>query len=73
MLADSVEAACKSLKNPSEEELYTLIDNVIGGKITGGQLEDSRLSFRELEACREVFRNILKSIHHVRIAYPEEE
>ncbi|MTB52647.1 HDIG domain-containing metalloprotein [Lewinella sp. W8] len=73
MLADSVEAACKSLKNPSEEELYTLIDNVIGGKITGGQLEESRLSFRELEACRGVFRNILKSIHHVRIAYPEEE
>ena len=73
MLADSTEAACKSLKTPHEEELTSLIDSVIRGKLTSGQLEESRLNFQELETCRGVFKAILKSVHHVRIAYPEEE
>lgn len=71
MIADSTEAACKSLKSPSEEELFALIDSVIRGKLTSGQLEDSQLTFQELETSRRVFRNILKSVHHTRIAYPE--
>lgn len=73
MIADSAEAACKSLKNPLEEELFALIDRVIRGKLTSGQLEQSRLSFQELEICRGVFKAILKSVHHARIAYPEKE
>lgn len=71
MLADSVEAACKSLKGPSEANLYALIDKVIQGKLTSHQLEDSQLTFQELERCRKTFRNILKSVYHTRIAYPE--
>lgn len=71
MLADSTEAACKSLKNPSEEELSSFIDKIFNGKLTGGQLAASQLSFQELETCRTIFRNILKSVYHVRIAYPE--
>lgn len=73
MLADSTEAACKSLKNPSEQELETLIDNIFSSKLTSGQLNGSKLTFQELETCRITFKNILKSVHHVRIAYPEEE
>lgn len=72
MLADSLEAASKSLKQPTEEELYTLVDKVIRGKLTNGQLEDSHLSFRELETCRAVFRSVIKSSHQMRIAYPKE-
>jgi putative nucleotidyltransferase with HDIG domain len=70
MLADSVEAASKSLKQPTEEELNELIDNVIRGKLTRGQLEQSKLSFRELEVVRRIFRAMLKSSHHLRVAYP---
>lgn len=73
MLADSTEAASKSLKNPSREELFDLIDGIIRGKLASGQLEQSRLTFQELEACRRVFRSFLQSVHQVRIAYPEEE
>jgi len=73
MLADSTEAASKSLKNPSREELFNLIDGIIRSKLSSGQLEDSRLTFQELEACRGVFRSFLQSVHQVRIAYPEEE
>lgn len=73
MLADTVEAACKSLKSPTEAELYTFIDTLIKGKLSSGQLENSSLSFRELETCRMVFKSVAKSVYHVRIAYPEEE
>jgi putative nucleotidyltransferase with HDIG domain len=73
MLADSVEAASKSLKQPTETELNELIDNVIRGKLTRGQLENSKLSFRELEVCRRIFRSMLKSSHHLRVVYPDGE
>jgi len=73
MLADSIEAACKSLRSPTEEELVQLIDRIIQGKISNQQFEDSQLSFRELEICRQTFRNYMKSAHHLRIEYPEDK
>ena len=73
MLADSIEAACKSLSNPTEKELTDFIDKIIAGKVTMGQLEDSTMSFKELEACTEVFKSVMKSIYHVRIEYPDEK
>jgi len=73
MMADSIEAACKSLKNPTAEDLDELVDKIISGKITQGQLERSTISFRELEQCKRVFKKTMKSVHHVRIEYPEEE
>ncbi len=73
MLADSIEAACKSLKNPTEEALLELIDKIIAGKMAMGQLEDSELTFSELETCKTVFQQLMRSVHHVRIEYPEEQ
>lgn len=72
MLADSVEAACKSLKSPSGRDLDNLIDKIVGSKITKNQLDQSDLSFRDLQTCKEVFKKILRSVYHVRIEYPEE-
>ena len=72
MIADSLEAACKSLKEPTEKELNDLIDKVLAGKVAQGQLVDSELSFSELEICITEFKKMLKSINHVRIEYPEE-
>ncbi len=73
MMADSIEAACKSLKNPTEQSLMELIEKIIAGKLAMGQFEDSQLTFSELEDCKKVFRQLMKSVHHVRIEYPEEE
>ena len=72
MIADSIEAASKSLKNPSEQNINDLVHNIIAGKIGQGQFADSNLSFSELETSKEVFKKLLKSIYHVRIEYPEE-
>lgn len=72
MLADSLEASSKSLKNPTEKEVDELLNKIISGKIIQGQLKESDLSFEELEICREVFKSRIQSIHHVRIEYPKE-
>jgi len=72
MIADSLEAASKSLKNPTGKDIDELIQKIIAHKIDQGQLDDSKLSFRELEECQEVFKALLRSINHVRVEYPEE-
>lgn len=73
MMADSLEAASKSLKNPTGKDIDELVDRIIGGKITHGQFEESGLTFEELEACQEEFRKLLRSINHVRVEYPSEK
>jgi len=73
MLADSVEAACKSLKKPTGQDIDQMVDRIFHGKIEHGQLEESELTFSELVAIKEVFRGMLRSIHHIRVEYPKEE
>jgi putative nucleotidyltransferase with HDIG domain len=73
MLADSLEAASKSLQSPTGKDIDELVDRIVGGKIAHGQLEESELTFQELQACREEFRKLLRSINHVRVEYPTEK
>ncbi len=73
MLADSIEAASKSLKNPTGSDIDAMIDKIIEFKINDDQLMESELSFTELQTCIKVFRSLLRSIYHVRIEYPEEK
>ena len=71
MLADTVEAACRSLKNPTEGDLFDLIDRLIERKIEMGQFDESQLSAKELDLCKEVFKDYIKTFYHQRISYPE--
>ncbi|MEM1220139.1 MAG: HDIG domain-containing metalloprotein, partial [Bacteroidota bacterium] len=73
MIADSLEAASKSLKTPTGQDIDQLVNKIIEGKIAHGQLDDSTLTFAELELCRDVFRQRLRSMNHVRVEYPEEQ
>lgn len=73
MLADSLEASCKSLKNPTGQDLDRMIDTVIQGKLNAEQFSESDLTFQEMKICTTVFRKMLRSIHHVRVEYPKEE
>jgi cyclic-di-AMP phosphodiesterase PgpH len=70
MLADSLEAAAKSMKNPTSESIDNLVIKIIDHKISQGQLSESALTFNELDLCKASFKKTLKSIHHVRIEYP---
>lgn len=71
MLADSVEAAVRSLENPTRDRIEIMVQKVIQGKIDDGQLEDSPLTLGEIKIIRKTFTQILSGIMHERIQYPE--
>lgn len=70
LLADSIEAACRSMRQPGEPEINALIEEIVQHKIDMGQLANSELSFSELEQCKSAFKKNMRSVHHQRIAYP---
>ncbi len=72
MLADSIEAAARSLQNPSYDKLDGLVRKIIFNKINEGELESSELSMTELRIIQETFLSLLKGIFHSRIEYPED-
>ncbi len=71
MIADSIEAAAKSLNKPTNEDINNLVESISKYKIDEGQLEESELTFEELAIIKEVFKTMLKNIHHIRIEYPK--
>ena len=70
MLADSVEAASRSLSNPDPSVLEKKVDAVVSGKIRDGQLDDSPLSFSDAVEIRRAFSSMLATALHGRISYP---
>lgn len=70
MLADKVEAACRSIKEPTPEKMREMIQKVVNGTIEDGQLEDCPLTLSELYAVIETFTHTLVGIYHQRIEYP---
>jgi len=72
-LADSIEAASKSLKNPSAQDIDQLVEKIVLGKIKNEQLTESHLTYEEMKVCLSTFKDLLKSINHVRIEYPKEQ
>ncbi len=71
MLADSVEAAVRSLKEPTTENIKEMVDKIIKDKLDDGQLELSDLTFRDLHTISESFCTVLEGVYHKRIEYPE--
>lgn len=73
MLADSVEAASRAMDNPTHKRLQGLIDGIVNARREDGQLDNTDLTFTELNIIKETFLNILLGIFHVRVKYPGEE
>lgn len=73
MLADIVEAACRTLEKPSVPRLEKFIDELVAGKIKAGQLDNSELTFREVRIIKAAFVKILAGYYHSRIEYPNQK
>ncbi|MCM1309856.1 MAG: HDIG domain-containing protein [Bacteroides sp.] len=73
MMADSVEAASRSLKNYSPEAITELVNKVIDGQVAEGLHNDSPLAFRDIKIIKDCFVKRLLTIYHSRIAYPEKK
>lgn len=73
MMADSVEAASKSIKNPTHENLSKLVDDIIEYQLKRNQFDNVDITLKEITKCKEVFKKMLASIYHIRIEYPDEK
>ena len=71
MMADSVEAASRSLREPTAESITALVNKIIDGQIADGLHNDSPLSFRDVAIIKAAFIRRLMTIYHSRIVYPD--
>jgi hypothetical protein len=69
MLADSVEAASRSLKDPDARSISELVERIINYKLEQKQLTDSNVTLKDLETIKHIFKTMLMGIYHVRIEY----
>jgi putative nucleotidyltransferase with HDIG domain len=69
MLADSVEAASRSLKEPDAKSISDLVDRIVNYKLNQNQLKDSDITLKDIETIKTIFKRMLMSIYHVRIDY----
>ncbi|WP_246085464.1 HD family phosphohydrolase [Solitalea koreensis] len=69
MLADSVEAASRSLKEPDARSIENLVDRIVAYKMEQHQLVDTDITLKDLETVKQIFKQMLMSIYHVRIEY----
>jgi len=72
MLADTVEAACRTLENPSVPRLEKFISALVAGKVEHKQLDYCDLTFRDLTKIKAAFVQILAGYYHSRIEYPDQ-
>lgn len=72
-LADSVEAASRSVEKPTPNKIEALVNDIIDAKQRDGQLDDTELTFRELTAIKRSFAFTMTNMLHGRIAYPQDE
>jgi len=71
MMADSVEAASRSLEEHTEESILSLVNKIIDGQIADGLMKNAPLTFKDVEKIKEVFVDKLKTMYHTRISYPD--
>ncbi|MDB2606249.1 HDIG domain-containing protein [Zobellia sp.] len=71
MMADSVEAASKSLKNPTSSIIEEFVDKIVAGQMSSGQFLNANITFKEIEAIKKIFKQKLINIYHLRVEYPE--
>ena len=69
MLADSVEAASRSLKEPDALSISDLVERIIDYKLNQDQLNDSDITLKDIETIKVIFKAMLMGIYHVRIEY----
>ncbi|WP_185857980.1 HD family phosphohydrolase [Blattabacterium cuenoti] len=69
MIADSVEAASKSIKNPSTEDLENLVENIIQKQKIENQFSNADITLKEIEKVKQVLKRKLINIYHTRIEY----
>lgn len=71
MMCDSVEAASKSLKEPTSSKIDVFVENIINKQMSDGQFLNANITFKEIQSIKKVLKHKLANIYHLRIEYPE--
>ena len=71
MMADSVEAASRSLPEYTEESIGALVDKIIDGQVADGFFKECPITFKDIAMVKTLFKDKLKTMYHTRITYPE--
>ncbi|MBC3758636.1 HDIG domain-containing protein [Hyunsoonleella sp. SJ7] len=71
MMCDSVEAASKSLKNPTSTKIDAFVENIINKQIDEEQFLNANITFKEIQSIKKILKHKLANIYHLRIEYPE--
>ena len=71
MMADSVEAASRSLPEYTEESISNLVDKIIDSQVEEGYFKECPITFKDIATVKAVFKEKLKTIYYTRISYPE--
>ena len=72
MIADAVESAVRAAKNPTNEEIDSIINKIIKERLSDGQLADSPLTLKDITVVGETFSRMLRGMHHKRIKYHDD-
>jgi len=70
MLSDTVEAAVRSIPEPTQAKISAMITKLVRGKMEDGQLDECTLTFRDIGKICKAYENVLKGVFHERIEYP---
>jgi len=70
MMADSIEAASRSLKAPTEQEVSDLVERLIDNQMEAKQFRNSSLTLKDISTIKKIIKKKLLSIYHIRIEYP---
>lgn len=71
MMADSVEAASRSLKVIDEKSINNLVDSIVNKQVDSGQFSNSSITLRDITVAKKILKRKLMNIYHIRIEYPE--
>ena len=71
MMADSVEAASKSLKNPTSVLIDSFVEKIVNKQMDDNQFLNANITFKEIQVIKKVLKSKLNNIYHLRIEYPE--
>ncbi len=71
MMCDSVEAASKSLKEPTSSKIDVFVENIIDKQMDDNQFINANITFKEIQSIKKVLKHKLANIYHLRIEYPE--
>ncbi len=71
MMADSVEAASKSLREPTAEKIDNFVDKIIDAQLREGLFDNANITLKEISQIKKLLKKKLKNIYHLRVEYPE--